>query len=326
MADAAKPDLSNYRKVKKDKKKPEGELPKGTYKVGPVVALRKYIGDAIDHFEAEGRSAVFEGRGRSVSKVIAISEIVKRHVKGLHTISEVTTDDVVDVYEKKKKDADGPDTKEVKVTLSGMRVTLTLDKPAVEPPGYQAPIPEDQVTPEDKEKRKRAKRPAGGRGRGKGGKAGRGKGGRGLSGQALLKSLGLGNIPTRGGGARSASRGGKLSGPVRSRGGGGGGQVRSRGGGAPSRGKGAGKGVRSRGGGGGPAPVRSRGGGGRPQQAPRSRGGGGGGGGGGYYGAPPVRRSRGGGAPAGGNAARSRGGGGGYQPPRSRGGYRQYAA
>eukprot|EP01065_Artemidia_motanka_P028628 TRINITY_DN340_c1_g1_i1.p1 TRINITY_DN340_c1_g1~~TRINITY_DN340_c1_g1_i1.p1 ORF type:complete len:416 (+),score=122.85 TRINITY_DN340_c1_g1_i1:89-1249(+) len=325
MADEKKPDLRKYRRVKADKKK--DEVAPDAFLVGRVGATSQMIGKVIDALSAgaegkEGglRAVQLLAQGSAVGKAVLVAEVTKRRVKGVHQISTLTTETVSDVYEPKKGDGEKVTVERV---LAGIKIQLSLDQLDASTMGYQAPLDESLVTPEDMSKREKRPR-AKGRGGKRGQKGGRGKGKKdewawlpvrrgGGGGGQMSKSRGGGRqlSKSRGGGRQvSKSRGG--GGQTRSRGTGtksrGGGQTRSRGAGQ-TRSRGAGS--KSRGGG---SQVRSRGAGsrsGRQQQPVRSRGAGG-------SRRPFQGPSRGVGARK--QPPRSRGGGGGYQPPRSRGG------
>lgn len=139
---------------------------------------RNYISYAIAVLNGEeGKekqdTIKISGMGAAIFNAVNIAEIVKRRVKGLHQTTVIDSETVKDSYE-------GIETKEkldVERKVATILITLStkpLDTKAV---GYQAPLPEDQVT-EQEERKPSERRP---RGSGRGGRGGRGsaRGGRG---------------------------------------------------------------------------------------------------------------------------------------------------
>lgn len=75
---------------------------------------------------------------------LAAAEIIKRRVAGLHQVSETGTMALVDVYEP-KEGQEGLSRLEVSRNVSVTTITLSLDVLDSSLPGYQPPLPEDQV-------------------------------------------------------------------------------------------------------------------------------------------------------------------------------------
>merc|ERR1711920_349678 len=91
----------------------------------------------------------------------------KRRFKGLHQITSLSTTEIVDEYEPLEEGLDKvTDTR----TLSCIEIKLSKEELDTSDKGYQAPLPESEVTDYDPEKA------AAGRGRGKGRGKGKGKG------------------------------------------------------------------------------------------------------------------------------------------------------
>eukprot|EP00755_Sulcionema_specki_P004272 Sspe_Gene.29658::Locus_14215_Transcript_1_1_Confidence_1.000_Length_672::g.29658::m.29658 len=152
--------------------------PKNSFMVSTGGVVRKYVHQALQMLEAgqsgaEGgfRTVDLFGRGRAMSLVVQIAEILKRRIKGLHQITEIESTKVVDTYAPKNKEK-ATETVDVEKTLSGLHITLSLDALDAKNHGYQEPIPDDQVGPEEKPKRKKKKKveqaPARGRGAARG--------------------------------------------------------------------------------------------------------------------------------------------------------------
>merc|ERR1712060_985811 len=90
-----------------------------------------------------------------------------RRFKGLHQITSLSTTEIVDEFEPLEEGLDKvTDTR----TLSCIEIKLSKDALDTSDKGYQAPLPESEVTDYDPEKA------AAGRGRGRGKGRGEGKG------------------------------------------------------------------------------------------------------------------------------------------------------
>merc|ERR1711920_491927 len=102
--------------------------------------------------------------GNALTKAVTSAEVAKRRFKGLHQITSLSTTEIVDEYEPLEEGLDKvTDTK----TLSCIEIKLSMEAMDTGDKGYQAPLPESEVTEYDPEKA------AAGRGRGRG--KGRGK-------------------------------------------------------------------------------------------------------------------------------------------------------
>eukprot|EP01064_Diplonema_japonicum_P025024 TRINITY_DN3592_c2_g1_i1.p1 TRINITY_DN3592_c2_g1~~TRINITY_DN3592_c2_g1_i1.p1 ORF type:complete len:241 (+),score=78.00 TRINITY_DN3592_c2_g1_i1:55-723(+) len=207
-APTKKVDLSKYKLVPEEKE----EAKQGEFFIGKNHVIRDVITEAIELLTKEDgcRTLVFKARGQAVSKAVAVSEVIKRRVVGLHQIIKVDGGVVKHTYELRENP-----TEETRVVqekfITGLQVCLSLEELDKTAPGYQEPLTEDQVTdakdftaqPPKPKKKRAAKKPSGGRGNG------------GDSAPA----------PSRGGGRGGSgpARRGRGSGGRRSRGGGGGG-------------------------------------------------------------------------------------------------------
>jgi len=78
--------------------------------------------------------------GRAISKTVTIGEIIKRRVVGLHQLTEITSNQITD-----QKDG-----KEIKRNVSAIIITLSTKTLDVKNAGYQKPIPESEVKPQEK--------------------------------------------------------------------------------------------------------------------------------------------------------------------------------
>ena len=89
---------------------------------------------------------MLKGMGRAINKTVTIAEIVKRRVAGLHQNTEISSLEMTDTWEPREE---GLRTVVTTRHVSVIEVTLCRDvgRMATTSPGYQAPIPEDQVRP-----------------------------------------------------------------------------------------------------------------------------------------------------------------------------------
>merc|ERR1712203_350626 len=91
---------------------------------------------------------VITATGNALTKAVTAAEVIKRRFKGLHQISSLGSTEIVDEYEPIEEGLD-----KVTDTRSIPFIEIILSKEALDTKdkGYQAPIPEDQVTELDPE-------------------------------------------------------------------------------------------------------------------------------------------------------------------------------
>lgn len=164
-------DRKEFRRVRAEgAPKEKGQGPENLIRVTAQRGQRSYISYAIallngEEGKAKQDTIKVSGMGAAIFNAVNIAEIVKRRVKGLHQITEISSETVKDSYEgiesKKTMDVERK-VATVLITLS----TKALDKKNI---GYQAPLPEDQVTEqEERAPAERRERRTGGRGSGRG--------------------------------------------------------------------------------------------------------------------------------------------------------------
>jgi len=202
--------------VKKAKAKQEGDEPSaneirmtGTSYVGKYIT---YAATRLLEKESKLDSIILKATGIAVKGAVLVVEILKHRIKNLHQLNEVKSITVVDEYEPLEE---GLDHVKIERTLAVLEIHLSrkdgvLDTQA---PGYQKPIPENEVEEEDLEgflqraegrgRGGRGGRRRGGRGRGEGRGGRRGERGRGMRGERKAGRL----VGRRGG------RGGRRGGP-----------------------------------------------------------------------------------------------------------------
>jgi len=105
--------------------------------------MRSYISYATNLLEEKGLSSVvLEGMGRAINKTVTVVEILKRRVRGLHQNTEISSVDIIDCWEPLEEGLHRLET-----TRAVSMVTITLSKTLLDTasPGYQEPLPDDQV-------------------------------------------------------------------------------------------------------------------------------------------------------------------------------------
>ncbi|KAJ9468567.1 hypothetical protein DIPPA_30351 [Diplonema papillatum] len=189
-------DLSKYTRVEPEKENKD-EVKKGEVMVRKTSATRAVISQTIHLLTKEDdvRSIVMKARGQAVSKAVAIAEIVKRRVPGLHQIVKLDCGEMTQTYKLKEGETGEPEISKTKF-VTGIELCLSLDELDKTHIGYQEPLPEHEVEDERDEKK-------GGKGASKGGPKG-GSGGRGAGGRGGAASKG-----GRGGGRGATAAAGR---------------------------------------------------------------------------------------------------------------------
>eukprot|EP00238_Polyblepharides_amylifera_P004771 CAMPEP_0196586234 /NCGR_PEP_ID=MMETSP1081-20130531/53576_1 /TAXON_ID=36882 /ORGANISM="Pyramimonas amylifera, Strain CCMP720" /LENGTH=145 /DNA_ID=CAMNT_0041908043 /DNA_START=23 /DNA_END=457 /DNA_ORIENTATION=- len=133
------------RYVRMDKPKPVVPIEDNEIRVMTTGKMRNYISYATKLLEDEdSKQVVLKAMGRAINKTVTIAEIVKRRVVGLHQLTEISSTDIVDVWEPLEE---GLHRLETKRSVSMITLTLSLLPLDITKPGYQPPLPKDQVVP-----------------------------------------------------------------------------------------------------------------------------------------------------------------------------------
>jgi len=133
-------------------------------------SVSAYVSRAAKLFnEMDKQFIVIAATGNALTKAVTSAEIIKRRFKGLHQLTKLGSQEIVDEYEPIEEGLD-----KVSETRNLPFIEIKLSKEGLDSSalGYQAPIPEDQVKEYDPEEMAARGRGRGGGGRGKG----RGKG------------------------------------------------------------------------------------------------------------------------------------------------------
>merc|ERR1712217_384250 len=135
-------------------------------------SVSAYISRAAKLFnEMEKPYLTITATGNALTKAVTSAEVIKRRFKGLHQITKLGSQEIVDEYEPLEEGLD-----KVSETRKLPFVEIKLSKDALDTSdkGYQPPIDESLVKEMDDEE---LMKPRGrGRGRGKSGGRGRGRG------------------------------------------------------------------------------------------------------------------------------------------------------
>ncbi|KAI9914499.1 hypothetical protein PsorP6_008259 [Peronosclerospora sorghi] len=125
--------------------------------------------------EKNERFVVLKAMGNAISKAVTVAEILKHRVAKLHMVTRISSIETVDVYDPLEE---GLDRIETKRKIPSISIQLSLDELDRDDPGYQSPIPADQVSSsspsyhDSQEFRKpRGRRRHSGRNSGRGGKS-----------------------------------------------------------------------------------------------------------------------------------------------------------
>lgn len=165
--------MDKYRrvpKVKETEAKPENEI-----RVTAVGSVSAYVSFAAKVFnEMSKDELVVKATGNALAKAVTLTEVIKRRFKGLHQITALSTQEIIDEYEPLEEGLEKVIDKRNVAYLEIKLSKKELDTKAV---GYQAPIDESLVTEYDAEEMSRSR----GRGRGRGKGRGKGKGSKGSS-------------------------------------------------------------------------------------------------------------------------------------------------
>ncbi|KAG5468302.1 hypothetical protein LSCM1_02281 [Leishmania martiniquensis] len=177
----ARPPRDEYRRVREGREtreRPEGA--ENEVRVTATHGQHSYISYAIAVLNGEDGKAHHDtvkisGMGGAIYNAVNIAEIIKRRIAGLHQITELGSELVHDEYEPLDRNQN-PENVVVERKVSTILITLSRNQLDRTNPGYQEPIPESEVT--EQEKRDHIMGRRGGRGGGRGGRGGS-RGGRG---------------------------------------------------------------------------------------------------------------------------------------------------
>lgn len=102
--------------------------------------------------------------GRAINKTVTIAEIIKRRIPKLHQLTEIGSVNITDTWEPLEE---GLNTLETTRHVSVISITLSIAELDSSKPGYQQPLPEEQVKPLQEGPPRRLRAPMGGPVRGR---------------------------------------------------------------------------------------------------------------------------------------------------------------
>merc|ERR1719148_647636 len=157
-----------YKKIMKPKEnvvKDEEEI-----RVTAAGSVSAYVSRAGKLFgELEKKFIVIAATGNALTKAVTSAEVIKRRFKGLHQITKLGSQEVIDEYEPLEE---GLDKVSETRNLPFVEIKLSKDPLDTSDKGYQAPLDESEVKEYDAEEMMSR-----GRGRGRGSSSkGKGKG------------------------------------------------------------------------------------------------------------------------------------------------------
>ena len=159
-----------YIKVKREKDDtPENEIRlTGTNYVGKYIT---YAGTLL--LEQQKEEVILKATGIATKGACLVAEILRHRIVGLHQLIELKTITVTDEYEPLEEGLDHV-TVERKLAVLEIHLSTKDDRLDTNAPGYQAPLPKEEV---QEEELKDLLRRGGGRGEGRGGRRGGRRGG-----------------------------------------------------------------------------------------------------------------------------------------------------
>ncbi|KAG2437455.1 hypothetical protein HXX76_006105 [Chlamydomonas incerta] len=139
--------LENYSRVHKPRD--EGPIAENEIRVRSTEPPRIYVSQALSLLKDKGhRTIVIKAMGKAINKTVAIAEVVKRRVGGLHQLTSTGSMVLTDEYEPNEEGAgQGLSPIQVSRNVSVLTITFSLDGLDSANPGYQPPLPADQVKP-----------------------------------------------------------------------------------------------------------------------------------------------------------------------------------
>ncbi|CAL4982329.1 unnamed protein product [Urochloa decumbens] len=135
--------------------------------------MRNYISYGMSLLEENGHDEIsIKAMGRAINKTVMVVELIKRRVGGLHQNTVTESVDITDTWEPLEEGL-----LPLETTRHVSMITVTLSKKPLDTssPGYQPPIPAEEVKPAFDYDHEESYPPGRGRGRG-GGRRGRGRG------------------------------------------------------------------------------------------------------------------------------------------------------
>ncbi|KAK3119842.1 hypothetical protein QOZ80_9AG0676150 [Eleusine coracana subsp. coracana] len=162
--------MDRYQRVEK----PRNETPisQNEIRITTQGRMRNYISYGMSLLEESGHDEIsIKAMGRAINKTVMVVELIKRRVSGLHQNTSTESVDITDTWEPLEEGL-----LPLETTRHVSMITITLSKKPLDTssPGYQPPIPAEEVKPAFDYDHEESYPPGRGRGRG-GGRRGRGR-------------------------------------------------------------------------------------------------------------------------------------------------------
>lgn len=133
--------MDRYQRV--EKPRPESAIHENEIRITTQGLIRNYISYAGSLLqERKAPEISLKAMGQAISKTVAVAEILKRRVPGLHQTTVISSTSIVDVWEPIEE---GLLPLETTRHVSMISITLATKELDMKSPGYQAPLPIDQV-------------------------------------------------------------------------------------------------------------------------------------------------------------------------------------
>lgn len=133
--------MDRYQRV--EKPRPESAIHENEIRITTQGLIRNYISYASSLLqERKAPEISLKAMGQAISKTVAVAEILKRRVPGLHQTTTISSTSIVDVWEPIEE---GLLPLETTRHVSMISITLTTKELDMKSPGYQAPLPIDEV-------------------------------------------------------------------------------------------------------------------------------------------------------------------------------------
>ncbi|AQK50053.1 uncharacterized protein LOC100276330 [Zea mays] len=163
--------MDRYQRVEK----PRNDTPisQNEIRITTQGRMRNYISYGMSLLEENGHDEIsIKAMGQAINKTVMVVELIKRRVGGLHQNSATESVDITDTWEPLEEGL-----LPLETTRHVSMITVTLSKKPLDTssPGYQPPIPAEEVKPAFDYDHEDSYPTGRGRGRG-GGRRGRGRG------------------------------------------------------------------------------------------------------------------------------------------------------
>ncbi|TVU26704.1 hypothetical protein EJB05_29260, partial [Eragrostis curvula] len=163
--------MDRYQRVEK----PRNETPisQNEIRITTQGRMRNYISYGMSLLEENGHDDIsIKAMGRAINKTVMVVELIKRRVAGLHQNTSTESVDITDTWEPLEE---GLLPLETTRHVSMITITLSKEQLDISSPGYQPPIPAEEVKPAFDYDHEESYPTGRGSGRG-GGRRGRGRG------------------------------------------------------------------------------------------------------------------------------------------------------